>query len=506
MVIVRTEYPGNQPNLCKSSSTARLAISTIAYAKEVNIRVGTVSGAKRRTGPESNDSFIHTACMNESLIANHLGALAVRLADGMSEASLMSDTSRALLETLHFRGAMSATQLAEIAELTQPSAKRALDKLRQDGLVDWPDAGRTRPARLTKTGRILAKELVADRDAVLRQATSALAPEEREALAALLAKIRIAANTVIMDSAVLRGLRGCPLQIGENVLIGPRAVLNGCVIGEQAFVATGATIFNGATIGERAEVRVNAIVHLRTRLAPGMTVPLGWIAVGGPAQVFPPDQHQDIWAVQKGLNFPSFVFGVERPPEGQTILPNVIPRYAAMLSRRHAGDTSAAIAMFRENIIFEEVDYGSDIARECLSAFAAELSKRLDLDFDLRQSGDPELSQMAHPHGTFIVARIGETPLGCVGVKGDGRKSAEIKRMWITPAGRGLGLARRLMITAETAALDLGIDTLRLDTNSSLFEAVNLYRKMGWSEIERFNDDPYPDLFFEKKLEIIATT
>lgn len=158
------------------------------------------------------------------------------------------------------------------------------------------------------------------------------------------------------------------------------------------------------------------------------------------------------------------------------------------------------IALSRENIVFEEVDYASEIATQCLAAFAKELSGRLNLEFDLKKSGDPDLSQMKHPNGTFIVARLGNMPIGCVGVKGNGGNRAEIKRMWIAPAARGLGLAHRLMITAEDSARDLGIDTLRLDTNSTLFEAVSLYRKMGWTEIDRFNDDPYPDLFFEKQL------
>ncbi|OQM75551.1 gamma carbonic anhydrase family protein [Manganibacter manganicus] len=155
--------------------------------------------------------------------------------------------------------------------------------------------------------------------------------------------VRIAGKTVIMENAVLRGIRGCPLHVGRNVLIGPRAVLNGCVIGEEAFIATGATIFNGAIIGARAEVRINAIVHLRTRLAAGAMVPLGWIAVGDPAHILPPDRHEEIWTIQKELDFPSFVFGVARPPEGETIMRDVIPRYAAMLARRHAGDADAGI-------------------------------------------------------------------------------------------------------------------------------------------------------------------
>jgi hypothetical protein len=56
------------------------------------------------------------------------------------------------------------------------------------------------------------------------------------------------------------------------------------------------------------------------------------------------------------------------------------------------------------------------------------------------------------------------------------------------------------MAAVEDAARDLGMTTLRLDTNSALPEAAQLYRGTGWREIPRFNDDPYPDLFFEKAL------
>ncbi len=97
-------------------------------------------------------------------------------------------------------------------------------------------------------------------------------------------------------------------------------------------------------------------------------------------------------------------------------------------------------------------------------------------------------------------ARIDQNPVGCVGIKGQGGPVAEIKRLWVGPSARGLGLARRLMSAAEEAARALSISTLRLDTNSTLSEAVSLYRNSGWHEIERYNDDPYPDVFFEKNL------
>lgn len=149
--------------------------------------------------------------------------------------------------------------------------------------------------------------------------------------------ISIGDNCVVMDTAVIRGVKRNPVRIGSNVLVGPRAYLTGCEIGDSAFIATGASIFNGARIGARAEVRINGIVHIRTVLPPDATVPLGWIAVGDPAEILPPHEHERIWAIQKALDFPKFVFGVDRPAEGESLMPTVMPRYAASL-RRHLKD------------------------------------------------------------------------------------------------------------------------------------------------------------------------
>jgi carbonic anhydrase/acetyltransferase-like protein (isoleucine patch superfamily) len=150
--------------------------------------------------------------------------------------------------------------------------------------------------------------------------------------------VRLGTNCIIMDTAVLRGVRGSPLTLGNNVLVGPRSYLTGCTVEDEAFLATGCTVFNGAHICRGAEVRINGIVHLRSILPAGAIVPLGWIAVGDPIQILPPDQHDAIWAVQKALDFPRYVFGVERPAEGQTIMPDVMPRYASSLVRGHSGD------------------------------------------------------------------------------------------------------------------------------------------------------------------------
>jgi carbonic anhydrase/acetyltransferase-like protein (isoleucine patch superfamily) len=150
--------------------------------------------------------------------------------------------------------------------------------------------------------------------------------------------VRIGAHCVIMDTAVIRGVRGNPVSIGNNVLVGPHASLSGCTLADDVFIATGASVFNGAVIGPRAEVRINGIVHLRTRLAADATVPLGWIAVGDPARILPPEAHEAIWAIQKPLDFPGYVFGIDRPAEGESIMPQAMRRYARVLARRHAAD------------------------------------------------------------------------------------------------------------------------------------------------------------------------
>ena len=141
-----------------------------------------------------------------------------------------------------------------------------------------------------------------------------------------------------------------------------------------------------------------------------------------------------------------------------------------------------------------------DNARYCLGEYYAELARRFEKGFDVSLSRDPDATDMVRPRGAFLVAMSDGLPIGCVGLKGNGSDTAEVKRLWVAPAARGLGLARRLMGTVEDIARDLGIAILRLDTNSALPEAGRLYRGTGWSEIARFNDDPYPDLFFEKHL------
>ena len=159
-----------------------------------------------------------------------------------------------------------------------------------------------------------------------------------------------------------------------------------------------------------------------------------------------------------------------------------------------------ALALGRDHLAIEEADPRGEAARHCLGEYYAELGRRFEKGFDVSLSRDPEAGDMMRPRGSFLLALSDGLPLGCVGLKGTGKEWAEIKRLWVSPAARGLGVARRLMEAAEAAARELSIAVLRLDTNRALPEAMQLYRSTGWTEIPRFNDDPYPDTFFEKRL------
>lgn len=161
--------------------------------------------------------------------------------------------------------------------------------------------------------------------------------------------VEIGDSCVIMEHAVIRGTARHPTRIGKHVLVGPRAYLTGCTVEDCVFLATGATVFNGARVGKRAEVRINGVVHLRTVIPPDAVVPIGWVAVGGPAAILPPEEHERIWSIQERLDFPGFVFGLEREPPGETLMPELTRRYTRALSA-HRADRVIARAEPGDNV------------------------------------------------------------------------------------------------------------------------------------------------------------
>ena len=147
-------------------------------------------------------------------------------------------------------------------------------------------------------------------------------------------RVEIGARCVVMEHALVRGRDGHAALLGDDVLVGPQAHVNGARIGDGCFVATGAALFPGCTLGAGAEVRIHGVVQVNTTLEPGATVPIGWVAVGTPARILPPDRHDDIWAVQEGLDFPGTVYGVPRGTDATTRMRRQSAFYGA-----HADDT-----------------------------------------------------------------------------------------------------------------------------------------------------------------------
>jgi DNA-binding MarR family transcriptional regulator/GNAT superfamily N-acetyltransferase len=178
------------------------------------------------------------------------------------------------------------------------------------------------------------------------------------------------------------------------------------------------------------------------------------------------------------------------------LLPLSLPQRAQLL---------AAMAEIERLIQFAAIELRvvspkSAAARRCLAAYFRELAARFEDGFD--PAGDaPPPDEMTPPNGCFILARIEGRVAGCGGLRRIGKHIGEVKRMWTAPEARTRGVARRVLRELERLALELGLKTLRLDTNRVLAEAQAMYRREGYREIARYNDNPYAHHWFEKKLE-----
>ncbi len=132
-----------------------------------------------------------------------------------------------------------------------------------------------------------------------------------------------------------------------------------------------------------------------------------------------------------------------------------------------------------------------------------EIDERFEQGFDPGDALTTGLGSMSPPAGAFVIAHSADgAVVGCGGVQTIGPGIGEIKRMWVASSVRGQGLGRKLLERLELETTRLGHRTIRLDTNSQLPEAIAMYRAAGYVEIERYNDNPYPDHFFEKRLAV----
>ena len=141
-------------------------------------------------------------------------------------------------------------------------------------------------------------------------------------------------------------------------------------------------------------------------------------------------------------------------------------------------------------------------AEACASllAYFAELAERFEQGFDPKSAGAEPGAEFAQPGGFFVLARLEGEPVGCGGLVSHDAETAEIKRVWTSPAARGLGVARAVLAALESEARTRGFRRLILDTNKALKEAQAMYLALGYLDIERYNDNPYAHRWFAKEI------
>jgi GNAT superfamily N-acetyltransferase len=140
-------------------------------------------------------------------------------------------------------------------------------------------------------------------------------------------------------------------------------------------------------------------------------------------------------------------------------------------------------------------------ARWCLESYFTELARRFDAGFDPARSISADDEELTPPAGLLLIATLHGEPVGCGALKLHDDAPTEIKRMWVAPDARGLGLGRRLLADLEARAAAGGARVVRLETNRTLTEAISLYRASGYREVAPFNDEPYAHHWFEETLD-----
>jgi ribosomal protein S18 acetylase RimI-like enzyme len=153
-----------------------------------------------------------------------------------------------------------------------------------------------------------------------------------------------------------------------------------------------------------------------------------------------------------------------------------------------------------QQVVLAPEDPTSPDAQACLRAYFDELDRRFDGGFDAGRSIPATVDDLVEPAGLLLLARVAGEPVGAGAVKFHGSGPAELKRMWVSSAARGLGIGRRLLAELEAQAKAHGVSAARLETNRSLTEAIRLYRSAGYLEVPAFNDEPYAHHWFEKRI------
>jgi GNAT superfamily N-acetyltransferase len=121
------------------------------------------------------------------------------------------------------------------------------------------------------------------------------------------------------------------------------------------------------------------------------------------------------------------------------------------------------------------------------AALDAESQSRYPFDLSKHFRVSPE--EFSGDRGAFLLAYVGEEPVGCGAVRLLEAGDAELKRMYVVPRVRGQGVARAVLAALEEEARRLGAKRLILETGNKQVEALALYRREGFVEIPRY--EPY---------------
>jgi len=176
------------------------------------------------------------------------------------------------------------------------------------------------------------------------------------------------------------------------------------------------------------------------------------------------------------------------------------PLSRAQRSRLVAAMAEVELLMRASMVTIAPCDPRLPQARYCIGGYFDELAGRFEGGFDPSVTISATDDELTPPAGLLLVATLHGEAVGCGALKFHDDAPAEIKRMWVAPAVRGLGLGRRLLTELEARAVAAGARTARLETNGTLTEAIAMYRSAGYREVPAFSDEPYAQHWFEKRL------
>lgn len=184
----------------------------------------------------------------------------------------------------------------------------------------------------------------------------------------------------------------------------------------------------------------------------------------------------------------------------------VATRLVAPLSPRQRDELADALAKAERlvrlaTIRFEVVDAATSAAQDAVGAYFAEIDARFANGFDPGDALTADVAAYAPAAGgAFVLARSDDQVVACGGLMRVDARTVEIKRMWVHTDWRGGGLGRRMLSSLEEQAAQLGYRRAVLDTNGALVEAIRMYEQSGYTPTERYNDNPYAERWFEKRL------